>query len=162
MNADNQRSEPGLRYLRFSLGEEEYALELLRVREVIALPEVTPIPQTPPYFLGIINLRGQVITVVDLRSKLSIKPRAQSEEAVIICDLGSISLGVLVDSINSVVAPGAQEIAERPDIKNQKALEYITGVYKHAEGLVLLLDITRLFSFEEQAAAAKAQGNRAA
>lgn len=161
MTTTNKHGQ-GTRYLRFSLGDEEYALELLKVREVIALPEVTPIPQTPAYFLGIINLRGQVITVLDLRAKLGIKPLKQSEEAVIICDLGTISLGVLVDSINSVVEPSSEEISEKPDIKNQRSMEYITGVYKHAQGLVLLLDITKLFSVEEQATASRAQVGRAA
>jgi len=144
------------RYLRFSLGEEEFAIPLLRVREVIAVPDVTPIPQSPNYFLGVINLRGQVITVVDLRTKLGIKPLNSSEMAVVICDLGSISLGVVVDSINSVVTPRAEDISERPELKNQKASEYITSVYRHEKGMVLLLDITRLFSFEDQNTAGRA------
>ena len=151
------------RYLGFSLGEEEYAIPLLKVREVIAQPDVTPIPQTPNYFLGVINLRGQVITVLDLRTKLTIKPLNGPEKAVIICDLNSISLGLVVDSINSVIAPTSEDIAERPDIRNQKATEYITAVYKRENGLVLLLDINKLFSIEDQIAVAKApQSNKAA
>lgn len=150
------------RFLAFSLGEEEYAIPLLRVREVIAQPEVTPIPQTPNYFLGVINLRGQVITVLDLRTKLSIKPLNGPEKAVIICDLNSISLGLVVDSINSVIAPKENDIAERPDIRNQKAMEYITSVYKKENGMVLLLDISKLFSFEDQSVAAKAPQAKAA
>ncbi len=129
------------RYLRISLGEEEYAIPLLRVREVIAVPEVTPIPQTPNYFLGVINLRGQVITVVDMRTKLSIKPLNGPEMAVVICDLGSISLGVVVDSINSVITPKADELSDRPELKNQKAMDYITAVYRHEKGLVRTLGI---------------------
>lgn len=151
------------RYLRVSLGEEEYAIPLLRVREVIAVPEVTPIPQTPSYFLGVINLRGQVITVVDMRTKLAIKPLNGPEKAVVICDLGTISLGLVVDSINSVINPRPDELSERPEIKNQKAMDYITGVYRHESGLVLLVDITKLFSFEEQSVAARAgSANKAA
>ena len=146
----------GERYLRFSLGDEEYAIPLLRVREVIAVPDVTPIPQTPAYFLGVINLRGQVITVVDMRTKLGIKPLDGPEKAVVICDLGTLSLGVVVDSINSVFSPRPQDLSERPELRNQKASEYITAVYRHETGLVLLLDITQLFSFEDQGTAARA------
>jgi purine-binding chemotaxis protein CheW len=144
------------RYLRISLGQEEYAIPLLRVREVIAVPEVTPIPQTPNYFQGVINLRGQVITVVDMRTKLGIKPLDGPEKAVVICDLGAVSLGLVVDSINSVATPKAEELSERPDLRNQKAMEYITAVYRHERGMVLLVDITKLFNFDDQSVAAKA------
>jgi len=150
-------------YLRISLGEEEYAIPLLRVREVIAVPEVTPIPQTPNYFLGVINLRGQVISVVDMRTKLNIKPVNGPEMAVVICDLGGVSLGVVVDSINSVITPRAEELSERPELKGQKAMEYITAVYRHEKGMVLLIDITKLFNFDDQSAATKAaQSTKAA
>ena len=144
------------RFLRISLGSEEYAIPLLRVREVIAVPEVTPIPQTPNYFQGVINLRGQVITVVDLRTKLGIKPLDGPEKAVVICDVGTVSLGLVVDSINSVITPTAEEVSERPDLKGQKAMEYITAVFRHDKMMVLLLDITKLFNFEDQSTAARA------
>ncbi len=163
MSIDQAATKAGTeRYLGFSLGEEEYAIPLLKVREVIAQPDVTPIPQTPNYFLGVINLRGQVITVLDLRTKLGIKPLNGPEKAVIICDLNSISLGLVVDSINSVIAPTTEDIAERPDIRNQKAMDYISAVYKREKGLVLLLDITKLFSFEDQATAKAPQANKIA
>lgn len=142
-NAENDR------FLRFSLGEEEYAVPLLRVREVIAMPEVTPIPQTPSYFLGIMNLRGQVITILDLRTKLGIKPLNGPEVSVIICDLGSLCVGVVVDSINSVISPKKEEIAEKPDLRANKSVEYITGVYRKEKGLVLLLDVAKVLSFED-------------
>ncbi len=76
------------RFLCFSLGNEHYAIPLLTVKEVIAPPETTPVPQTPAYFKGIMNLRGQVISVIDLRTKLGIKPLQSAENAVIICDSG--------------------------------------------------------------------------
>ena len=72
------------RFLCFSLGVEEYAIPLLEVREVIAMPEYTPVPYTPPYFLGIMNLRGQVISVMDLRQKLGVTARGDAETTVII------------------------------------------------------------------------------
>lgn len=160
--ATTESQNNGERFIRFSLGEEEYAMPLLRVREVIAMPDITPIPQTPPYFLGIMNLRGQVITILDLRTKLSIKPANGGEVAVIICDLGSICIGVVVDSINSVLTPKEGEISERPAMQGGKNSDYITGIYRKEAGLVLLLDISKLLSVEDQSAVAKAQPKKAA
>jgi purine-binding chemotaxis protein CheW len=148
----------GQRYLAFTLGEEIYAVPLLSVKEVIAIPEVTTVPQTPNYFLGIMNLRGQVISVIDLRTKLSIKPKSDAETAVIIFDLHPNSIGVVVDSIDSVLNPGEDEIADKPEIQSQKSTEYITGVFHQDKRLVLLLDISKTLSVGDQSAIARAAG----
>src|SRR5687767_11797892 len=92
------------RYICFRLGDEEFAIPLLSVREVIGVPNVTPVPQTPSYFLGIMNLRGLVISVMDLRLKMNIKGKDSAESTVIILDLGNYNLGVLVDEVISVIA----------------------------------------------------------
>lgn len=149
------------RYIRFSLSEDEYAIPLLKVREVIAMPDVTPVPQTPAYFLGIINLRGQVITVIDLRVKLGLKAAKGEEMAVIITDLGSTGVGIVVDSINSVLAPKTDEISEKPNLAQNKAADYITGVFRKEKGLVLFLDINSLLSIEDHGSIA-AQNRKAA
>ncbi|WP_141733328.1 chemotaxis protein CheW [Oligoflexus tunisiensis] len=152
MTAESEKQRQagqGTKYLCFSLGREEFAIPLLVVKEVIAVPEITPVPFSPPYFLGIMNLRGQVISVLDLRLKLAIKPSQSSETAIIICDLGSMSLGVVVDSINRVEAPGADAISNTPEIQNNPNAESITGVFKSARSLVLLLDICKALSVED-------------
>src|SRR5688500_4394511 len=100
------------RYICFSLGDENFAIPLLAVREVIGVPEVTPIPQTPAYFLGIMNLRGLVISVMDLRTKLGIKPKGGTEETVMILDLGNFNLGVLVDQVTQVVEVDEKTLAQ--------------------------------------------------
>lgn len=150
------------RYLSFTLGSEDYAIPLLSVREVIALPEVTPIPFTPPYFLGIMNLRGQVISVIDLRQKLGIKPNPTSENAVIICDLGAVSLGVVVDSINSVLSPAPSEVAAKPEIQSSMNSDYITGVYKRQDRLVVFLDIIKTLNPQDQRAIGQAAAKKSA
>jgi len=142
----------GDRYLSFSLGQEDYAIPLLEVREVIAITETTNVPYAPPHFLGIMNLRGQVISVIDLRKKFAIKPKETSETAIIICDLGAVSLGVVVDSVNAVLLANASEISERPEIDNTKRTEFITGVYRKDNKLILLLDIAKALSLEDQKA----------
>ncbi len=144
-----QENSHNIRYLSFSLGNEEYAIPLLVVKEVIAIPEVTPIPFTPNYFLGLMNLRGQVISVLDLRTKLGIKPSTSAENAVIICDLDPISLGVIVDSINSVVSPDENELSGRPDTQNAKASEYITNIYRKNEKLILIINLAKALSIDD-------------
>ena len=144
------------RYLCFSLGDEEYAIPLLAVREVIAMPEVTPIPFSPPHFLGIMNLRGQVISVVDFRLKLGIKPQNSQETSVIICDLTTVCLGVVVDSINHVIAPSPTELSEKPQIHGSRSSEYITQVYRRQEDLILLIDIGKALGVDDINIASKA------
>lgn len=150
------------RYLAFSLGAEEYACPLLSVKEVIALPEFTPIPQTPPYFLGIMNLRGQVISVLDLRTKFGIKPTTSEETSVIIIDLENHSLGVVVDSVNSVLAPTAEELSPRPEIEGSKHADSITGVYRKEKSLVLIIDIYKTLSKEDKTAVKSSSTPKAA
>lgn len=145
------------RYLSFSLGQEEYAIPLLSVKEVIAIPEITPLPFTPAHFLGIMNLRGQVISVIDLRQKLGIKPKASNETAIIICDLNSISLGVVVDAINAVLSPTPQDLSEKLEIQSSQSTDYITGVYRHENKMVVFLNIAKTLNIEDQ----KAIGNAA-
>ena len=150
------------RYLSFSLGQEEYAIPLLSVKEVIAIPELTPIPSSPPYFLGIMNLRGQVISILDLRQKLGIKPQNLTETAVIICDLSPLTIGVVVDSINSVLSPKENEVAGKPEMQNNKNTEYITGVFKTEEKLVLLLDLAKALNVADIQASSHAKAKQAA
>ncbi len=140
------------RFLCFTLGIEEYAIPLLTVREVIAMPEVTPVPNTPPHFLGIMNLRGQVISIMDLRQKLGIKSSPGSETAVIICEFNPVCIGVVVDSINSVVNPKPSEIAETPSINSQVKMDYITGVYQKDHHLLIFLNIAKVLNVEDYSA----------
>jgi purine-binding chemotaxis protein CheW len=138
------------RYLCFSLGPEDYAMPLLSVKEVIALPEITPVPQTPPYFMGIINLRGQIISVLDIRAKLGIKPVRSMETAVIICNLEQNSIGVVVDAINYVANPSPDAISPKPEIQTQRSGDYIMGVFRNNDRLILILDVKKLLTVGDQ------------
>ena len=144
------------RYMSFSLGEEEYAVPLLQVREVIALPEVTVVPQTPSYFLGIMNLRGQVISVIDLRLKLGFKAGKTKETAVIIFDLGQAKIGVVVDTVNNVLSPTAEDISDRPAGSGNQH-EYIAGIYRRTDKLVFLIDMAKALNMTDLAAVQRAQ-----
>ncbi len=138
------------RYLCFNLGPEEFAIPLLSVREVLGLPEITPVPQTPPHFLGIMNLRGKVISIMDLRLKLGIKSAKTEETSVIILEIGEASLGVVVDQVNSVQEISSEERAEKPSMESSKSNEYVDGIYKKEDRLILLLDIAKALSIDEK------------
>ena len=151
------------RFLQFSLGTEEYAIPLLSVKEVIAYPDITRIPYTPPHFLGIMNLRGQVISIVDLRLKLGMKAEKNSDTAVIICDLAPLCLGIVVNSVNSVLSLRQEDIGVKPEIECNRNSDYITGVTKKDTKLVLLLDIEQALDVKDHAALKQAaQVQRAA
>jgi purine-binding chemotaxis protein CheW len=159
MGSNNTTMNARERFLSFSLGAEEYAIPLLAVREVIAMPEYTPVPYTPPYFLGIMNLRGQVISVMDMRQKLGVKADKNAETTVIICDLGGISIGVVVDSVNTVLSPNPDEVAPKPEIQSSRATDFITGVYRKDKKLILFLDIAKSLNLEDQNAIKRNQQN---
>jgi len=132
------------RFIEFCLGGENYAIPLLMVREVISIPETTPIPKAPPHFLGIMNLRGQVISIIDLRTKLKIKPSENSDQAVIIVDFNGMNIGVVVDSINKVLAFSRNDAQQMSELDSQQlSSDYILGVFKKVDGLTVLLDIAK-------------------
>ena len=137
------------RFLTFSLNSEQYAVPLLNVKEVIALTETTPVPYSPAHFKGIMNLRGQVISVIDLRMKLKMpKGEVGAETAIIILDLSPLSLGVIVDSVESVLAVVKDEIQPPPDVGG-KDTSYIKGVARKDKALILILDIEKTLSVED-------------
>lgn len=138
------------RHLIFSLGSEEYSVPLLCVKEVIETPDITPVPHTPAYYLGIMNLRGQVISVIDLRLKLKgSKQELGKKTAIIILDFGSFCLGIAVSAVNRVLALGAADIKERPRIESQESVDYIMGVAYRDKKLILLLDVSKALNVND-------------
>ncbi len=147
----SHKSSDDLRYLEFNLGRERFAIPLLSVKEVIAVPETTKVPFTPEYFIGIMNLRGQVLSVIDLRRRLGItEQHLNPETAVIITDLGYTQIGCVVDSINRVLAVGEQELAPPPEIERNLHTDFITGCYRGERHLILFLDINRILDAEDK------------
>jgi purine-binding chemotaxis protein CheW len=138
------------RFLAFSLNGEHYGIPLLKVKEVIELTKITPIPYSPNYFKGIMNLRGQVISVIDLRLKFRMsKAEIGPKSAIIILDLAPLCLGVIVDSINCVLAAEPGEIKPRPEVEGNGKNEYILGVFRSHQDLVVLLDVDRTLNSED-------------
>ena len=130
------------RHLIFSLGAEEYSVPLLKVREVIEIPDITPVPHTPSYYLGIMNLRGQVISIVDLNLKLKgIRQELGKKNAVIILDFDAFCLGIAVSTVNRVLAISHEEVRDRPMIESTENIDYIEGVVHRDKKMILLLNV---------------------
>ncbi len=138
-NQDDSKTNESKRFLEFNLGQESYAVTLLKVREVITPPEVTPIPKAPSYVCGLINLRGLVLTVIDLRKKLGITPNKDaSQNAVIIFDLEERMVGIVVDSIQKVLNVSDEQIKPVPDSEGASA--HFLGILQHDDKLSMWID----------------------
>lgn len=154
-HSNDSKKDSDRRYIAFSLGSEQYAIPLLQAKEFIGVTEPTPVPQSPEYFKGIINLRGQIISVIDLRTKLRLpkyeRPQGQrSEESIIILNLGSLFLGMIVDSINSVLALTDEELGPPPTADASSKENYIIGVARKDNRLTLILDIESLLNVQDK------------
>ncbi len=140
-------------YVTFSLADETYAIDVLQVQEVLKMTEITPVPGVPDYILGIINLRGDVVTVIDARRRMSLPAREPDDASrIVVIDLERHNVGILVDAVAEVVqiAPGAIDPA--PAVGNDQASRFILGVTSTAETLTILIDLNKLLSDEEWAA----------
>jgi purine-binding chemotaxis protein CheW len=137
------------RFLEFSLGNEKFALPLLEVKEVIPAPETTPIPKSPDYFTGIMNLRGQVITVLDLRKKVGLKKNESShEESAIILNISDLNIGVIVDSINRVINANDDCIKEVQQEDGMKKRNGVKSIIQFENEMILLIDPVELLELD--------------
>lgn len=137
---DEKTTVSTMRFLQFNLGGESYAVELLKVKEVITPPDMTPIPKAPAYVCGLMNLRGLVLTVIDLRKKLGIAPdKDSSQNGVIIFDLGERLVGVMVDSIQKVMTIPSDHVKPVPDSEGQLSAHFL-GIIQQDEKLTMWLD----------------------
>lgn len=138
------------RFLTFVLGKEEYGIEILKVREIIGVMSITTVPQTPEYMKGVINLRGKVIPIVDLRSKFSMPEVEHTKETcVIVVDVNSTQLGIIVDSVSEVLDIGNGEIEDTPDFGQEINTESIMGLGKTKDKIIILLDIEKVLTSED-------------
>ncbi len=137
------------KFLTFVLGNEEYGIEILKVREIIGIMEITPVPQTPDYVKGVINLRGKVIPVIDQRIKFSMPEVQQTQETcVIVVEVKESLIGILVDSVSEVIDIGSEEIEASPQFGGDIDTQFILGLGKTKGKLIILLDIERVLSGE--------------
>ena len=145
------------KYLTFTLADEEYGIGILKIKEIIGTMPVTHVPQTPDYVKGVINLRGKVIPVVDLRLRFGIEAVDYTERTCIIVveidgTAGTVQIGIVVDAVSEVLNIKGEDIEDTPTFGAELNLEYIFGMAKMEGGVKILLDIDRVLSAEEIAA----------
>lgn len=146
----------GGKYLTFALGREEYGLEILKVREIFGFMDITAVPRTPPYVRGVINLRGQVISVIDLRSRFGMPAAPRTEQTCIIVveiklDARRINIGVVVDRVSEVLNIPADKIEDAPSFGTSVNTTFILGMGKVGTSVKILLDIDKVLTREEVA-----------
>lgn len=139
----------GGKYLTFALGREEYGLEILKVREIIGYMDVTAVPRTPIYVKGVINLRGQVFSVIDLRAKFGMESAEQTEHTCIIVvdiqkDGRRINTGIVVDRVSEVLTIASEKIEDPPAFDASVQVDFIVGMGKIGETVKILLNIDKV------------------
>ncbi|MDR1039308.1 MAG: chemotaxis protein CheW [Deltaproteobacteria bacterium] len=142
------------KYLTFQLAGEGYGIGILKVREIIGMLPVTPVPQTPLFLKGVINLRGQVIPVVDLRLKFGLPEEEYTERtSIIVVEVkgltGNIPIGIVVDTVSEVINIQAHEIEPAPAFGSTIDMNFILGMAKTGDGVKILLNIDLVLSAEE-------------
>lgn len=146
----------GGKFLTFFLDTEEYGIEILRVREIIGLMAITRVPKTESYIRGIINLRGKVIPIIDLRAKfLMMSTESTDETCIIVVQAQGHQVGLLVDKVSEVVDIASDNIVEPPALGDNNATDYILGIGKGETSVTLLLDIDTVLSAAEAAEVAQ-------
>ena len=142
------------KYLTFSLEKEEYGIGILKVKEIIGMMPITSIPRTPAFVKGVINLRGKVIPVLDLRAKFEMETIPYTERTCIIVveidsDEATILIGIVVDAVCEVLNIREEEVEETPKFGTRLKHDYILGMAKRDGGVKILLNIDRVLSSEE-------------
>jgi purine-binding chemotaxis protein CheW len=142
------------KYLTFTLAEEEYGIGILKIKEIIGMMPITPVPQTPEFVKGVINLRGKVIPVVDLRLRFGMEEIDYTERTCIIVvevsgETGTVQTGIVVDSVSEVMNIKSGDIEDSPSFGSDLDTAYILGMAKMEGAVKILLDIDRVLNAEE-------------
>lgn len=154
MEISRMKTLAGSRYLNFSLDAESYCMEILKVKELMGMTEITPLPQTPAFIRGVINLRGQIIPIIDLRLKFGLDFLAYHKRtSIIVVELDiegeHMLMGLVVDSIQEVIAIPEEKIKVLPYINTRVKAEYVRGVADTPDGMKIVLDVHKILSDEE-------------
>ncbi len=143
-------AEEALRWVTFRLENEKYGIDVMQVQEVLRITEIAPVPGAPSYVLGIINLRGNVVTVIDTRSRFGLASvKTDDSSRVVIIESEDQVVGILVDSVAEVVDLQPSEIETAPNVGTEESAKFIQGVASHDGELLILVDLNKLLSDEE-------------
>ncbi|BAX52313.1 Chemotaxis protein CheW [Photobacterium damselae subsp. piscicida] len=139
-----------MQWVTFQLENETYGINVMQVREVLRYSEIAPVPGAPDYVLGIINLRGNVVTVIDTRSRFGLMPGDISDNTrIVIIEAEKQVIGILVDSVAEVVYLRSSEIDSTPSVGTEESAKFIQGVCNRDGNLLILVDLNKLLSDDE-------------
>ena len=139
------RSDELIQLVSFNLGSEEFGIDILRVQEINRMVDITRVPQAPFYVEGVINLRGKIIPVIDLRAKFELGARERDKNSrIVVCDVAGDIMGLIVDSVSEVLRIPGSLVEPPPAVVAGRQQHYVSGVVKLEERLLLFLDISKL------------------
>lgn len=142
--------DPVLQWVTFRLDDESYGINVMQVQEVLRYTEITPVPGAPGYVLGIINLRGNVVTVIDTRQRFGLPPAPITDNTrIVIIEVDRQVVGILADSVAEVVYLRQSEIETAPNVGNEESAKFIQGVCNKNGELLILVDLEKMMSDEE-------------
>ncbi len=148
--AQQRAPEPVSQWVTFKLDAETYGIRVMQVQEVVRVPDIAPVPGAPDYVLGIINLRGNVVTVIDTGKRFNLPPREYDDATrIVIVEAKQHVVGLLVDNVAEVVELRASDIETAPNVGNDKTSRFIEGVHSRDNELLILVDVDRLLTEEE-------------
>jgi len=150
---DSVKHDELIQLVSFMLSDEEYGVEVLKVREIIRMPTITKMPNTPHYVEGIINLRGKVIPIISMRKRFGLMEAENSiHTRIMVMDVGGGLTGLIVDGVSEVIRIRSSEIQPPPSMMLSGGInqEFITGVFNHAERLLIIMDVDKMFSEDER------------
>lgn len=140
-----------LQLVTFSIGEEEFGVDILSVQEIIRMMDITKVPRAPEFVEGVINLRGKVIPIIDLRRRFGLSTRDHDKHTrIIVIEINNMIVGFVVDSVSEVLRIPASTVEPPPPVVSGLESEYISGVGKLEDRLLILLDLNKLLSGEER------------
>ncbi|MCF6202570.1 MAG: chemotaxis protein CheW [Methylococcaceae bacterium] len=149
MSEEDKQDDPIMQWVTFRLGDEKYGINVMQVQEVLRITEIAPVPGAPPYVLGIINLRGNVVTVIDTRNRFGLMSKETDDSSrVVIIETENHIIGILVDSVAEVVELRASEMENAPNVGNEESSKYIQGVTSTENELLILVDLNKFLSDE--------------
>lgn len=146
----NDKKDEVLQWVTFKLANEVYGINVMQVQEILRYSEIAPVPGAPAYVLGIINLRGNVVTVIDTRARFGLEPCDVTDNTrVVVIESEKQVIGILVDSASEVVYLKESEIDDAPNVGNEESAQFIQGVSNREGELLILVDLDKLLSDDE-------------
>jgi purine-binding chemotaxis protein CheW len=139
-------------YVGFMLGNEKFAISIMDVEEIIRLTEITPVPKAPDFIEGIINLRGRVIPVADLKKRINLGEADYDENKtrIVVVMLNDKRMGLIIDSVDEIIRIESSDVEQAPALTVNMDASYIEGVAKTEKGMIIILNIHKIFTSDEQ------------